>query len=219
MRRLVNAVIAMVLTLVATTAAHADAVNRIEATADGAIIVTHIVQSFLNPISLALTDMTFNGGSVPFTGTLLGFGPTFGSGAVNGGTTTYPITDTDEDSGKTLFGPNGIVAQFQLRFTSAVVNNADPDTIVFHGTESLTQFGIPDFSPFFNGGSFTLTLAAEGADFNALVKNGGRADDVSGTISQTPEPELSVLVLLVTLTIAAGLAKHLTRSAQPTAAH
>lgn len=98
---------------------------------------------------------------------------------------------------KDIFGRDGTIALFQLLFTSAVVNNADPDTVMLLGTETLLgdlAGDAYDFSPFSSGGSFTLTLTAPGSDFNSVLASGGGVD-VSGTITQTAVPEPGTMLL------------------------
>jgi hypothetical protein len=117
-------------------------------------------------------SLVFNGTAVatPNAAILGPFG-TITSVTTDGIDTTYTISPIM--GLESVAAPAGDVALFNLFLDKAVVNNADPDTVVLTGTKVLqTDFmGGSDFSPFAapNGGTFVITLTKPMTDFNSVL--------------------------------------------------
>jgi hypothetical protein len=209
MRHLMRLGLAVILAVVVSSSAQASPITLIEANATGSLDVCSFCGMIMNPLNLSLAGFEFDNVAAPHAGLLLVFGGSFGAGSVNGGDTTYAITPTGPPAAKQLFSVDGEAARFLLTFVSAVVNNADPDTVVFSGTETLgldLASDAYDFSAFSAGGTFTITVTAAGANFNNLLTSGGSITGLTGTISQTaetsaaPVPEPGTLLLVATAT-------------------
>lgn len=212
--RLLAAVAAVALSVGAASAAPISSTDGVSGDAG---LTTNATSFFLNWAApgQGATDTA----TTKFNGALTGVGaiPTFlanyefskTANAVAGGT-QYNFTNFASAFAVQLqptAGQGGGTVDFGLSSLSAFVPNASTNTMIIMGNLTLLQnTSAFDFSPYNNGGSYTITFNTGGTtNLNSVIANGGSATGSASfstaAVNATPTPEPASLALFGVLAV------------------